>query len=345
MVSTRKRVGSQESETSLKFGVVVVHFNTPDVLGRCLESIQSGRHKLQVVVVDNASTEPNREAARMAAAERSAAFHEADNGGFAAGANIGIRRLTGVDVVVLVNPDAQLAPGALDCLIGYLADNPSVAACSPLILNDQGRVWYAGGHVNRWEGRVKLPGFGSQPADIKTGPTGFVTGCVVALRKAALDEVGPLNEEFFLYFEDVELSERLLAAGWGLGAVAEAVAVHDRGGHGDPDRNLSPVMLRHSMTSRLRWIRGSLSGARRVSALAFTPLWAVRLAYLVVRAGHSRTAADSCGRSGPVGCAGECGQSTDEAGVDFGGRQDGACSSVASVKMAAQYRVQPEPQS
>ncbi len=243
----------------------------------------------EVVVVDNGSSSENAALLVDALHEYGGRLLSAEvNRGFGSGANIGLTALRHLDVVVIVNPDARPASDCVHTLADHLGRHPEVAAVAPLILNQDGRVWYAGGYFDPWQGRVRLPGFGQPPSALATGSTEFVSGCIIALRQTALLEVGLFDEDLFLYYEDVDLSRRLRAAGWELHIVVEAQAVHRRGEFGDPDRHLGPVALRYTMASRTRYVRGHLSGLRLAFALAFTPFMAFRLAALVVSARDPR---------------------------------------------------------
>lgn len=274
---------------SLRYGIVLLHHNEPDDLGPCLAAIQTDQRPFDaLVLVDNASEPANAAAARAAVEAAGGRFIAAPgNDGFASGNNIGIAALAaaGMDAAIILNPDATLEPGCLDRLVDHLEANQRVGAACPLIVNQDGRVWYAGGRFDRWQGRLVQPGFGGSVDGVASGPVEFVTGCVLALRIEALAEVGLLHDALFIYYEDVELSERLMAAGWGLSLVAEAKASHRRGEWGDPDRHLGPFMLFHTMSSRGAFVRGTLRGRQRWSALAFTPIMVARFAYLVARCG------------------------------------------------------------
>lgn len=276
---------------TLTFGVVLLHHNEPEDIGPCLDALVTHQRRFdQLVLVDNASSPDNAAAAKELVESHGGLFLPAPgNDGFASGNNLGIAALHGggVDVAVIVNPDATLAPGCLDRVLDHLAANADVAAANPLIVNDSGRVWSAGGYFSRWQGRLIQREFGKTPTGIRTANVSFVTGCVLALRISALADVGLLNDELFIYYEDVELSERLLAAGWKLSLVAEARAEHRRGAFGDPDRHLGPFMLHHTMSSRGALVRGRLSGLQRLAALAFTPAMVGRFAYLIARSGST----------------------------------------------------------
>lgn len=181
------------------------------------------------------------------------------NGGFAVGVNAGIRH-TDAEVVVLLNNDAEPAAGFVAALRDHLVAAPAaVAAVTGRIVlagrwsrlpagsasaPDQRALRDHAGHL--WvpspDGEVRLNSTGVRvdrdgngtdrdwfaPADrvADTDVFGF-SGGASALRRAALDDVGLLDETFFMYYEDTELAWRLRRRGWRVEYAADAVAVHD----------------------------------------------------------------------------------------------------------------------
>lgn len=269
-------------------GAVIVHHEAPSLLGQCLTSLsESSLRPDKIVVIDNSGPDSAAAASGLVAEMKHVTRHKMPtNVGFAQAANAGLEALDDCDIVILVNQDATADPECIGRLVGYLRANSEVGAASPLILNDSGRVWFAGGSFNQWKGRVDLVDFARPPRVYSDGSSPFVSGCFLAIRTQAYQDVGPFNPNTFLYYEDVEWSDRMLSSNWESHLVASAVAHHQRGSHGDADRNLSPVMLRYETAGRLRFIRGYLSGPRRVTALAYTALILARRTYLVARARH-----------------------------------------------------------
>ena len=241
----------------------------------------------KVVVVDNSGPASSAAAALLVADMDHVTHHEMPtNVGFAQAVNAGLEALADCETVILVNQDATADKECVSSLVGYLNANPDVGAASPLILNDSGRVWFAGGSFNQWRGRVDLIDFAKPPGQYQSGPSPFVSGCFLAIRARAYREIGPFNPDVFLYYEDVEWCDRAQSSSWETHLVADAVAHHQRGSHGDDDRNFSPVMLQHETAGRLRFIRGYLSGPQHLTALAYTMVILARRSYLVTRARH-----------------------------------------------------------
>lgn len=211
----------------------------------------------QVIVVDNGSSDDSVAVLRRDLPD-AAVLARPTNGGFAAGANVGIRHAD-ADVVVLLNNDAEPAPGFVAALRDRLDAAPSaVAAVTGRIVlagrwsrlpaadahptgralrDHDGTLWAPSpdGEVrlNSTGVRVDRDGNGMDrdwfaPADRVAAPTVFgFSGGASAIRRAALDDVGPLDESLFMYYEDTELAWRLRRRGWRVEYVADAVVVHD----------------------------------------------------------------------------------------------------------------------
>ena len=213
---------------------VVLNWNGRADTERCLASLLAPDGPGRVVVVDNGSRGGEADAIRAAHAGDARVVVAAlpRNRGFAGGVNEGVARAlaAGAGEVLLLNNDAVLEAGALPALRAALAAEPAAAAAAPLVLLDDGsgRAWFAGGEVAPAFGQVRHPGHGRRAEEIPAGtrPVGFLSFCAVLLRRAAWEEVGPLDEEFFAYGEDADWCLRARRAGRRLLFVPGARARH-----------------------------------------------------------------------------------------------------------------------
>ena len=220
--------------------VLVVNHDGRDHLRHCLERLAAqGDSYGEVVVVDNASIDGS---AAMVRADfpRCRLLALEHNVGFSAANNRAAEAAAG-DRLLLLNSDAWLEDGALPRLDAVLDADPRLALAAPELRYPDGRRQFAwapetgvfGEAVqmlrNRFESRPwahRVPARWLRPV---LGPDWFSAACIL-LRRRAFDAVGGFDEEFFLYFEDVDLSRRLRLAGWRLASVAGAVAYHVKGG-------------------------------------------------------------------------------------------------------------------
>ena len=190
---------------------VVLSYNGREDTLAALESLRG----IGTVVVDNGSTDGSAEAV-------AAGFPDVElvrtgvNLGFAGGNNVGIRRALdrGADWVLLLNNDATVEPGLVEALAAAAEARPDagVLACKVLFA-DSDRLWYAGAEFDSVTGRSRHEGFGEPDEPGTLRDTRRATGAAMAVSRAAIDAAGLLDEELFLYAEDLEWSLRIRRAG------------------------------------------------------------------------------------------------------------------------------------
>jgi GT2 family glycosyltransferase len=209
--------------------VVVVDWNSGDLVGRCLAAVarQTVRPR-RVVVVDNAS---DRETRSRVGGETPGLdlTRLPENRGFAAGSNHGIAHASDAEWIALLNPDAFPEPGWLEELLAAAAARPEYSsfASRQLVADDPDRLDGTGDHYAvsglawRRDHGQPAPGMRQEPEEV------FGACAAAALyRRSALVETGGLDESFFCYFEDVDLAFRMRLAGHRCLYVPEAVVHH-----------------------------------------------------------------------------------------------------------------------
>ena len=212
--------------------VLLVHYNTPDLLDGCIRSLLRSP-QAEVHVVDNDSG-PEAWAAVEAtwAHEERVHLRRSDvNLGFGGGVNALARELPDEDGLLwILNPDTVPEPGALETLSGVLTGG-LLDVVSPVLTTGQPEartIWFAGGDVDR-AGRVRHHHQGEAVADVPRPVLRrctFLTGAAPMMSAATWREVGELREELFLYWEDVEWCGRAVAKGKRLGVAGEAEVWH-----------------------------------------------------------------------------------------------------------------------
>ncbi|HEY7280173.1 MAG TPA: glycosyltransferase family 2 protein [Actinomycetota bacterium] len=223
--------------------IVIVNYNAGAHLLACLSSVlaAAGDATLEVVVVDNAS----RDGSAQRAAERFPEVRVIETGtnrGFAAGVNVGLRATTAPFVFVL-NPDAEVTVGTLGGLAKLARERPRAGLLGPVIRNADGSLYPSGrtfpsiaqavGHAfvgpfdpdNHWTRSYTMSGWDRTTERV----VDWVSGSAMLLRRAALDEIGLLDEGFFLYGEELDLCTRLRDGGWQVVFTPEVEVTHEGG--------------------------------------------------------------------------------------------------------------------
>ena len=221
--------------------VVVVNYHARDYLVACLAALEAAPPDVpyRVVLVDNSPGDGAAEAvrARFPAVEILA---NAENVGFGRACNQALRA-SREPYCLLLNPDAEVQPGALAMLLAVLRANPRVAAVGPRLVYPDGRYQHSAFRLpdlaqaffgffewvpldSGWNGRYP-PRDGGRPRAVE-----HLLGACLLIRRTALDEIGLLDEAFFMYFEETDWCARALRAGWRLWQVPTAVVQHHGGG-------------------------------------------------------------------------------------------------------------------
>jgi len=207
--------------------VIVVAYNPGPFLRDCVASVYSTQPEVEVVVVDNASTDGSVERAK---AEFPAirVVRNRRNAGFGAGNNAGAARARGTFLVFL-NPDAVVTEGWLEALVRPLAEDPSVGLVTPKVLlrKDPDRINVAGLNVHL-SGISMCRGLGSPRASLgEEAEIAAISGVAFATRRDVFEAIDGFDEDFFLYLEDVDLSVQAWLAGYRCLYVPRAVVLHD----------------------------------------------------------------------------------------------------------------------
>jgi GT2 family glycosyltransferase len=209
--------------------VVVVNWNAGPALERCLASLAADAESgAEVVVVDNASTDGS-----TAAATRGRPWarvvQTGANVGFARGANAGADVARG-DVLVFVNPDAEVDPGGVSALVRALATVPRAGIAGGGLVDEAGR-WQPGAARFGVVAHLLLDTTLGRLVSRRTRnvrPVDWVYGTFMAVRRELFTQLGGFDGAYFLYGEDLDLCHRAAAAGWVTVHVPAARARHGR---------------------------------------------------------------------------------------------------------------------
>lgn len=208
----------------MKFSVIIVNYASWPYTLRCIDALyKTGYKDFEVIVVDNdgglAPEVPP--SVRM--------IRNRTNVGFARACNRGISASKG-DYLLLLNPDSLIERGFFESFEKFFKDNPKVGIVGPRIVDSWGNLQLSGrrdlsflsGLLGRTSFLTKLLHKSATvkrmfpSADRLSGPTevDWISGACIAIRRRVLEDVGLLDERFFMYFEDADLCRRSRAAGW-----------------------------------------------------------------------------------------------------------------------------------
>ncbi len=221
----------------MKLSIIVVSWNTRQILADCLESVYQypPQDEFEVILVDNASEDGSAEMVRQQFPQVKL-IESPQNVGFAEGNNLAVPLCQG-EYVLLLNPDTVVKPKAFDAMIRFLDQHSEAGAVGSMLLNPDGtlqpschpapklsrELWrllhldvlkgYGRYHMHKW------PTDAAREVDV-------VQGASMLVRKSILDKIGFLDGDYFMYSEEVDLCFRLQKAGWKLFWVPQSRVIH-----------------------------------------------------------------------------------------------------------------------
>ena len=247
------------------FSIIVVNWNTRDLLRQCLASVYSepAEVTLDVIVVDNGSSDDSQEMVRREFPAVRLVENEA-NVGFAAANNQAMRIALG-RIFLLLNSDAYLLPGALDKLARFMDSAPQAAVVGPQVLNPDGTIqpscfrfptlldigfesFFLTRLFPRSDlfNRRNLGGFDRR----SLREVDWVSGACLAVRREVAEEAGPMDEGFFMYAEEADWCLRIRESGHRIFFYPGAEGIHHGG---QSAKHIRAEMLPRGFASRFRY--------------------------------------------------------------------------------------------
>jgi N-acetylglucosaminyl-diphospho-decaprenol L-rhamnosyltransferase len=270
-----------------ELAVVVVTYSPGETLERCLDTLEKATARdVHVVLADNGSVDG---APEKAAARRNVTLlHTGGNLGYGTAANRGVAELSDeYGWIIVANPDLEFGPGSVDVLLEAASRWPRGGAFGPLIKEPSGAVYPSArltpslgkgiGHavVGRvWRGNPWTKAYKQSDTSVTERVAGWLSGSCLLMRREAFDSVDGFDPRYFMYFEDVDLGDRLGRAGWQNVYVPTAEVVHLQG---HSTASASDKMLAAHHESAYRYI------ADRHRGLKWAPVRAGIKAGLAVR--------------------------------------------------------------
>jgi GT2 family glycosyltransferase len=211
--------------------IIIVSFNAKSDLAACLASLKAAPPAMphEIVVVDNGSSDGSVEAAAAVPGVRVIPLER--NTGFAAANNVGIRATRG-DLLLLLNSDTLVPPGALDVLVRRLEATPEAAVAGPRLIDGSGLPELSFGRMIGPFTELRRKRRSLRWIQTQTTREQFVdwvSGACLLVRRAAAEAAGLLDERFFLYTEDVDFCHAVRVRGGRVLFAPAAEIVHLRG--------------------------------------------------------------------------------------------------------------------
>jgi GT2 family glycosyltransferase len=294
-----KHVNTEEMRRGwgLELDVVIVNYNSTSYLLRCLWSIYEarGRGAVKILVQDNGSAD---DVTRIRAEFPEVVLHENGmNLGYSKAVNRGLAECSSRYVMVL-NPDTVVSNGFFEAALYYMERNPDVGILGPKIMDPNGSVqgsarsfptiltglfgrsclisrWFPGNTLSR-KNLLACGSDGRSPMEVD-----WVSGACMVVRKKAVDDIGLLDERFFMYWEDADWCRRMWESGWKVVYFPEACVLHHVGGS---SRSARFRTLGEFHRSAYRLFVKYATGPKRI--LGPLVLWTLALRLLVVLSWH-----------------------------------------------------------
>jgi GT2 family glycosyltransferase len=230
----------------VRTSIIILSFNTKDLLHSCLEALfrYIPAKELEVIVVDNASSDGSTEMVKKKFPGVSLVMHD-KNLGFAAGINAGVKKARGTFLLFL-NSDALLQDTSLLQMIGWAEAHPEAGVIGGQMMNADGTPQRSSGSFyNLFSvARMLLAGDAGEMLGQKYSEphaVDWVSGGFMLIRKEIFDTINGFDDNFFMYIEDMELCYRVRKAGFGVYVFPQSAVIHE--GHGSSNRTFAVVHI------------------------------------------------------------------------------------------------------
>jgi len=251
--------------------VIVVSWNVRDLLRRCLASLSaspsaaSPRIEIEIIVVDNASADGSADMVRAEFPQVRLIAND-ENRGFTAANNQGLAASQGRHLLLL-NPDTEIVGDALATMVGYMDAHPRIGALGPQLRYPDGRLQPSRRRfptfatalvestvIQQWwpDNRLLQRYYMADTPDDAVQPADWLVGACLLVRRQAYEQIGGLDEGFFMYSEELDWCKRLKDAGWEVVYLPTATIIHHEG---KSSEQVAPARHIYFQSSKVRYFR------------------------------------------------------------------------------------------
>jgi GT2 family glycosyltransferase len=220
--------------TNKKLAIIIVNWNQFNLTHDCIISLKNCDYgNFKIILVDNASEDKS--GIKLINKFPDVVFiQNKKNLGFTGANNIGIKYAINhsFKFVMLLNNDTEVDKNFISPLINKLSNNSNVGAVQPVITNwhNRNRIWNFGGKINKFTGQVQTINKGKKIDQINLkDETEWISGCCFVIKSEIIEKVGKLDNSYFVYFEDVDWSVRIVQAGYKLELEPKSLIYHHEG--------------------------------------------------------------------------------------------------------------------
>jgi GT2 family glycosyltransferase len=290
------------AEPVIDLSIIIVSWNVRDLLQACLTAIETGKGdlSLETIVVDSGSADGSPEMVREQFPQVKLIARQ-DNVGFPLGNNIGLAEANG-RFLLLLNPDTEIVGDALTTMTAYLDADPDAGVVGGQLLNPDGTVqssrrrfptvataFFESTWLQPFAPKSILRQYYAEDlADEETADVDWVKGACLMTRKTVLNEVGPLDAEYFMYSEELDWCKRIKTAGWRVVYLPEAKIIHYEGKSSEQAVTARHINFQRAKLRYFRKYHGKMVTVVLRAFLLLNYLWQLALEALKGLVGHKR---------------------------------------------------------
>ena len=292
---------------SFQLSIIIVSWNVRELLDKCLRSIVAARGdmELEVIVVDSGSSDGTPEMVEESFGERAFPVHviaRSNNVGFPKGNNIGIRQARG-KYILLLNPDTEIVGDALQVMVSYLDENEDVGVVGPQLRYPDSSVQSSRRRFPTfataiWESTWLEPWaperlldhyYVLDRPDDTASDVDWVVGACMLTRRKVVEQVGLLDEDYFMYSEELDWCRRIKAAGWRVVYLPAAKVIHHEGKSSEQAVTARHINFQRAKLRYFRKYHGRLVCILLRLFLLLNYLWQMVLEGVKGLLGHKRS--------------------------------------------------------